>query len=45
MTTRILLIEDDAGITMALTDLLRAEDFSVESAADGLTGLARAGER
>jgi len=44
MTTRILLIEDDAGITMALTDLLRAEDFSVESAADGLTGLARAGE-
>jgi two-component system alkaline phosphatase synthesis response regulator PhoP len=44
MTTRILLIEDDAGITMALTDLLRSEEFDVESAADGLTGLARAGE-
>jgi two-component system alkaline phosphatase synthesis response regulator PhoP len=44
MTTRILLIEDDAGITMALTDLLRAEEFEVESAADGITGFARAGE-
>src|ERR1700737_2588154 len=40
----ILLIEDDSGITMALTDLLNAEDYRVETAADGLTGLARAGE-
>ena len=44
MTNKILLIEDDAGITMALTDLLHAEDYSVETAADGLTGLARASE-
>jgi two-component system alkaline phosphatase synthesis response regulator PhoP len=42
MANKILLIEDDAGITMALTDLLRAEDYRVEAAADGLTGLARA---
>src|SRR5258708_31904460 len=40
---RILLIEDDAGITMALTDLLRAEGYQVATAADGLTGLAQAG--
>lgn len=44
MTSKILLIEDDAGITMALTDLLSAEDYQVETAADGLSGLARAGE-
>jgi two-component system, OmpR family, alkaline phosphatase synthesis response regulator PhoP len=41
---KILLIEDDSGITMALTDLLNAENYHVETAADGLTGLARAGE-
>jgi DNA-binding response OmpR family regulator len=44
MANKILLIEDDAGITMALTDLLRAEDYQVEAAADGLTGLAQASE-
>lgn len=44
LAIKILLIEDDAGITMALTDLLRAEEYRVETAADGLTGLARAGE-
>ena len=44
MTNKILLIEDDAGITMALTDLLRAEDYRVETAADGPKGLARAVE-
>ena len=44
MANKILLIEDDSGITMALTDLLNAEDYSVETAADGLTGLARACE-
>ena len=44
MTNKILVIEDDAGITMALTDLLHAEDYRVETAADGLTGLARASE-
>src|SRR6184192_3108834 len=44
MANKILLIEDDPGITMALTDLLNAEDYRVETAADGLTGLARARE-
>ena len=44
MANKILLIEDDPGITMALTDLLNAENYSVETAADGLTGLARARE-
>jgi DNA-binding response OmpR family regulator len=44
MPNKILLIEDDSGITMALTDLLNAEDYRVETAADGLTGLARARE-
>src|SRR5256714_12276895 len=44
MPNKILLIEDDSGITMALTDLLNAEDYRVERAADGLTGLARARE-
>lgn len=42
MANKVLLIEDDAGITMALTDLLRAEGYLVETAVDGLTGLARA---
>jgi DNA-binding response OmpR family regulator len=41
---KILLIEDDPGITMALTDLLHAEEYVVETAADGLTGLVRAAE-
>ncbi|HLR05634.1 MAG TPA: response regulator, partial [Pyrinomonadaceae bacterium] len=44
MANKILLIEDDSGITMALTDLLNAEDYRVETAADGLTGLAAAGQ-
>lgn len=44
MASKILLVEDDPGITMALTDLLRAEEYRVETAADGLTGLARATE-
>ncbi len=44
MANNILLIEDDPGITMALTDLLHAENYLVETAADGLEGLARACE-
>lgn len=40
--SNILLIEDDPGISMALTDLLSAEGYNVETAADGVTGLARA---
>lgn len=41
-SNKLLLIEDDAGIVMALTDLLTAEGYRVESAADGPTGLQRA---
>jgi DNA-binding response OmpR family regulator len=44
MNHKVLLIEDDAGITMALTDLLSAEGYRVEVAADGLTGSAHAKE-
>ena len=44
MTNKILLIEDDAGITMALSDLLHAEDYRVETAADGPKGLVLAVE-
>jgi two-component system, OmpR family, alkaline phosphatase synthesis response regulator PhoP len=44
MAENILLIEDDSGITMALTDLLSAENYRVETATDGLKGLARACE-
>ncbi len=46
MSLRILLIEDEPGLVLTLSDLLVAEGYSVESATDGLTGLARAsGER
>ena len=42
MGSRILLIEDEAGLVLTLTDLLTAEGFEVESAMNGHTGLARA---
>jgi two-component system alkaline phosphatase synthesis response regulator PhoP len=42
MSARILLVEDEPGLTITLTDLLTAEGYAVESAADGVTGLARA---
>ncbi len=42
MSKRILLIEDEPGLVMTLTDRLRSEGYAVESAADGETGLARA---
>ncbi|HZT29999.1 MAG TPA: response regulator transcription factor [Bryobacteraceae bacterium] len=40
--TRILLIEDEEGLVMTLTDRLRNEGYTVESAQDGENGLARA---
>lgn len=45
MTPSILLIEDEAGLVLALTDLLTDEGYEVTSATDGLTGfqLARTG--
>ena len=42
MSSRILLVEDEPNLSLILTDLLTAEGYEVESAADGNTGLARA---
>lgn len=42
MSSRILLIEDEPGLILTVTDLLSAEGHEVESASDGETGLARA---
>src|SRR5919206_145641 len=39
MAGRILVVEDNAGLVMALTDLLGAEGYEVESAATGPGGL------
>ena len=39
---RVLLVEDEPGLVLTLTDRLRSEGFEVASAQDGLTGLARA---
>lgn len=36
---KILLVEDEAGLILTLTDRLRSENFHVTSAADGETGL------
>jgi two-component system, OmpR family, alkaline phosphatase synthesis response regulator PhoP len=42
MSSRILLVEDEPGLVMTLTDLLSGEGYAVESAADGPGGLERA---
>jgi len=42
MNSRILLIEDEPGLVLTLSDLLAAEGYTVESATDGLAGLAKA---
>jgi two-component system alkaline phosphatase synthesis response regulator PhoP len=42
MTHHILLIEDDPGLSMALTDLLTVEGYHIDTASDGLDGLERA---
>ena len=42
MSGRILLIEDEPGLVLTLTDRLASEGYDVESALDGPTGLARA---
>ncbi len=39
---RLLLVEDEPGLQLTLTDRLTAEGYTVESAADGELGLARA---
>ncbi|MBZ5619210.1 MAG: response regulator transcription factor [Acidobacteriia bacterium] len=42
MSARILLVEDEPGLVLTLSDLLTVEGYEVESATDGPTGLARA---
>src|SRR5882724_5113494 len=42
MSSRILLIEDEPGLVLTLTDLLEAEGYSVATAGDGPGGLAKA---
>jgi two-component system alkaline phosphatase synthesis response regulator PhoP len=42
MSTRILLVEDEPGLALTLSDLLTGEGYQVETAGDGPTGLARA---
>jgi two-component system alkaline phosphatase synthesis response regulator PhoP len=42
MSTRILLVEDEPGLVMTLSDLLGAEGYEVESATDGPAGLSKA---
>jgi two-component system, OmpR family, alkaline phosphatase synthesis response regulator PhoP len=42
MTQRILLVEDELGLVMTLTDRLTSEGYIVEAAHDGEAGLARA---
>ena len=44
MSIRILLVEDEPGLVLTLTDLLRGEGYEIQKAADGVTGLAFAVE-
>jgi two-component system alkaline phosphatase synthesis response regulator PhoP len=42
MSQRILLVEDEPGLVLTVTDLLAAEGYEVEDAPDGLSGLEKA---
>src|ERR1700756_4290911 len=42
MSSRILLVEDEPGLVLTVSDLLSTEGHEVESAADGETGLSKA---
>jgi two-component system, OmpR family, alkaline phosphatase synthesis response regulator PhoP len=42
MSARILLVEDEAGVALVVSDLLRAEGHEVEAAREGKEGLAKA---
>jgi two-component system, OmpR family, alkaline phosphatase synthesis response regulator PhoP len=42
MSARILLVEDEPGLSLTLSDLLTNEGYDVEPAMDGVTGLDRA---
>ncbi len=45
MSSRILIVEDEPGILLVITDLLRAENHVVETAIEGKAGLRRATEQ
>lgn len=42
MSSRILLVEDEPGLLLAVSDLLAAQGYELDTAADGETGLAKA---
>jgi two-component system alkaline phosphatase synthesis response regulator PhoP len=42
MSSRILLVEDEPGLVLTLSDLLEAEGYTVETANEGIAGLAKA---
>lgn len=42
MSSRILLVEDEPGLVLTVSDLLSTEGYDVESAADGENGLSKA---
>ncbi len=44
MNSRILLVEDEPGLVMIVSDLLESEGYSVDTATDGKTGLRKATE-
>ena len=43
MNSRLLLVEDEPGLSLTITDLLEAEGYQVDTALDGPTGLSKAG--
>jgi len=45
MSSRILLVEDEPGLRLTVSDLLTAEGYQVETAVDGPTGLKMGGNR
>lgn len=44
MSSRILLVEDEPGLSMTISDLLASEGFDVSTAMDGLSGLSKASQ-
>src|SRR5262249_7419470 len=45
MSSRILLVEDEPGLVLTVSDLLSTEGYVVETAADGEAALAKASPR
>jgi two-component system alkaline phosphatase synthesis response regulator PhoP len=45
MSSRILIVEDEPGLVLTISDLLTAEGYEVATATDGPTGLAMASEQ